>query len=72
MLPIGFRTFQLKLGRISVPYVAQTENIPRLDVRQPHIIGPVIGDERDRVAAPAGRIDQDPAHAAVAHLGKDL
>jgi hypothetical protein len=37
----------------------------RFDIRQS------IGHERDGVAAPVvGAIDQDPAHAAVAHLGK--
>ena len=36
---------------------------PRLNVRQPHVVGPVIGYERDRVAAPAVRANRPGSRA---------
>ena len=44
---------------------------PGLNIGQPGIIGPRIAAHGDQVAAlVVGAVDQQPAHAAVAHLGK--
>jgi len=44
---------------------------PRLEIGQPEIVGPTIPADRQTMAAVVvGAVDQDAAHAALAHLGK--
>lgn len=45
---------------------ASSANEPRLDIRQANIVRPAIGVEGNMMAAMA--VDQDPAHAHLAHL----
>src|SRR5262249_28281468 len=44
---------------------------PRLNIRQSHVVRPVVGIHGDGMAAlVVGAIDQDPAHAHLAHFAK--
>lgn len=56
---------------ISAASSARSANEPRLEIRQPHIVGPAIGIQRQVVATPVVRaIDEDVSHAHFAHLSE--
>jgi hypothetical protein len=55
---------------IATALAAGAANEARLDIGQPHFIGPPIGADRERMRAmKVLAIDQDAAHAGVAHGG---
>jgi hypothetical protein len=44
---------------------------PGLQIGQPYIVGPLVGADLDRVAAPiVGAIDQQPANAGLPHFAE--
>src|SRR5436190_24098034 len=59
-------------SHVGAVLAASLADEPRLDIRQPHIVGPPIGRHRDRVAATiVHAIDQDPSRAAAGpHLAE--
>ena len=66
----GF-SFQLKSGRTSAPRLPQAVQTKCGSRSESLVIGPCVTVDRQRVAAAIVRaVDQQPAHTAVAHLGK--
>ena len=56
---------------VSAALAAGRANEARLDIGQPDIIGPAIAADGDRMtAAKVPAINEDPAHAHVAHFGE--
>lgn len=59
----------LKVGpHIGATTAARLTHTARLEIGQPHFVGPRVAVQRDMMAAVA--VDQDPAHAHLAHFAK--
>jgi hypothetical protein len=64
---IGLLLFRFEIRpHVGATMAAGLANETRLNIRQPHVVGPSVGAERDRVVHVIRAINQDAAHAHVA------